>query len=120
MGDEVWIGVKGATEVGFEREWDSALDCYVATLYPILDTKPKIQSEFICQVEDCPHCAYEHQQEYEAELEEDAAIDFGEWLMGQGIEYIDNTDEGNVYMVESNMNRKMTMKELYKLYLKSE
>lgn len=36
--------------------------------------------EFICEMEDCPHCAYERQQEYEAELEKEAAIDFAKWL----------------------------------------
>lgn len=76
--------------------------------------------EFICDMEDCPHCAYERQQEYEAELEKDACIEFGDWLTGQGISYIDNTDEGNVYMVESNMNRSMTMKQIYELYLKEQ
>lgn len=84
------------------------------------DFMKKVQSfHDACTTEDCPHCAYERQQEYEAELEKEAAIDFGDWLMGQDVEYVDNTSEGNVYMVGSNMNRKMTMKELYKLYLQS-
>lgn len=33
-----------------------------------------------CEMEDCPHCAYEEQQEYEVELEKDACIDFAKWL----------------------------------------
>lgn len=73
--------------------------------------------EFICTVEDCPHCAYERQQEYEAELEKDACIEFGDWLTGQGISYVDNTDEGNVYTFPFILN-KLTMKQIYELYLK--
>lgn len=74
-----------------------------------------------CTTEDCPHCAYERQQEYEAELEKDACIEFGDWLLTKEISYVDNTDEGNVYMVESNIDRRiMTMKEIYEFYLKEQ
>lgn len=72
-----------------------------------------------CEMEDCPHCAYERQQQYEYELEKDACVDFGNWLLFQNPTYVDNTDEGNIYMVESNMNRRMTMEQIYQLYLKS-
>ena len=36
--------------------------------------------EFICNMPDCPHCAYEQQQQYEEDLEKEAAIDFAKWL----------------------------------------
>ncbi len=83
-------------------------------------TSGPTMEEFICKMEDCPHCAYERQQEYEAELEKEACIDFGDWLSFQKIDYVGSTDEGNIYMVESNMNKKMTMKQIYELYLKSQ
>lgn len=95
------------------EEFDKSIDEFVEK-YP---SGPTIE-EFICEMEDCPHCAYEEQQEYEAELEKDACIDFGNWLMFQNLTYVDNTDEGNIYMVESNMNRRMTMEQIYQLYLK--
>lgn len=79
----------------------------------------KIQTELgitACEMEDCPHCAYERQQEYEAELEQEAAIDFGDWLLGHDIVYIDNTSDGNIYDYNG---LRLTMKELYSNYLKS-
>ena len=36
--------------------------------------------EFICEMDDCPHCAYERQEAWEAELEKEACIDFAKWL----------------------------------------
>ena len=61
------------------------------------------------------------QEEFEAELEKDACIEFGDWLLTKEISYVDNTDEGNVYMVESNIDRRiMTMKEIYEFYLKDQ
>ena len=33
-----------------------------------------------CEMEDCPHCAHERQERWEAELEKEACIDFAKWL----------------------------------------
>lgn len=126
------------TQEEFDKEWNEVVQSMEGVESPTMeefinnqkDLEPEY-SELIkdnfwsltdepCTVEDCPHCAYEHQQEYEAELEKDACIEFGDWLTGQGISYVDNTDEGNVYMLESNMNRRMTMKQIYELYLKDQ
>ena len=59
--------------------------------------------------------------EFKPKLEKDACIEFGDWLLTKEISYVDNTDEGNVYMVESNIDRRiMTMKEIYEFYLKDQ
>lgn len=63
----------------------------------------EIKSEFVCQMEDCPHCAYEEQERYEAALEKDAAVEFGEWLLKECGEFTT-----------------IPMEQLYQLYLKSE
>lgn len=33
-----------------------------------------------CEMKDCPHCAHERQERWEAELEKEACIDFAKWL----------------------------------------
>lgn len=44
-----------------------------------------------------------------------SALEFGEWLLSQNISYLDNTSEGNTYKFQE---FKLTMKEIYELYLK--
>jgi hypothetical protein len=102
-----------------ESKLDDALDKETTESLNNWIEDKQTPSEFICEMEDCPHCAYERQQEYEAELEKEVCVDFGNWLLFQNPTYVDNTDEGNIYMVESNMNRRMTMEQIYQLYLKS-
>ena len=111
MLDKLKVHLDNITSEQFNKEMEA--------IQSEFNTNGPTMEEFICKMEDCPHCAYEQQQEYEAELEKEACIDFGDWLMFQGIQYVDNTSEGNVYMVESNMNKQMTMKQIYELYLKS-
>jgi hypothetical protein len=119
------VNIKGAVEVGFEREWDSALDCFVATLCPLLETKLEIQSEFTCKMEDCPHCAYEEQQMYEENLEKEAAVDFAKWLAKDwmSIWVVDKWMWENVTILptndESEWKGYYTEEQLYELYLKS-
>lgn len=90
------------------------------------DFMKKIQSfHDACTTEDCPHCAYERQQEYEAELEKEAAIDFAKWLaqdwmavwvvdkwMWESVDGISpkNYKHNGMYYTEE---------ELYKIYLQS-
>ena len=100
------------TQEEFDKEWNEVVQSMEGVESPTME-------EFICSTEDCPHCAYERQQEYEAELEKDACIEFGDWLLLQGIEYVDNTDEGNVYTFPFVLN-KLTMKQIYELYLKEQ
>lgn len=57
------------------EEFDKSIDEFVEK-YPSGPT----MGEFICEMEDCPHCAYERQEAWEAELEKDACIDFAKWL----------------------------------------
>lgn len=78
--------------------------------------------EFICEMEDCPHCAYERQQDYEAELEKEAAIDFAKWL-AQSWMSIWVEDKWLWENVEEDMPQEYigykTEEELYTLYLKA-
>ena len=79
---------------------------------------------FKCEMEDCPHCAYERQQEYEADLEKEAAIDFAKWLSQDWM----STWVGDKWMWQNTndllpQNHKhhgvyYTEEELYVLYLK--
>ena len=48
-------------------------------------------------------------------------LDFGEWLLSSEIEYVDNTTEGNIYMIFGYMDYYgvgVTMKDLHEIYLK--
>ena len=71
---------------------------------------------------DCPHCAYEHQQLYEEELEKEAAIDFAKWLAQSwmAIWVVDKWLWENVEEDKpKEYNGYKTEEELYELYLKS-
>lgn len=74
--------------------------------------------DFICEMEDCPHCAYEQQQEYEAELEKDACIDFAKWLAQSDWMSIWCKDK---WMWECQLDNSIlgykTEEELYQIYL---
>lgn len=74
---------------------------------------------YICEMEDCPHCAYERQQEYEAELEKEACIDFAKWLAQDWM----SIWVGDKWMWECQTDGihlgYKTEEELYELYLKS-
>lgn len=78
--------------------------------------------EFICEMDDCPHCAYDRQQDYEAELEKEAAIDFAKWL-AQSWMSIWVEDKWLWENVEEDMPQEYigykTEEELYTLYLKA-
>ena len=75
----------------------------------------ELGNTFKCEMEDCPHCAYERQQEYEAELEKEAAIDFLKWIGGS---FSFGNIRGKWYLHE-NTDKEYTEEELYQLYLKS-
>ena len=83
-----------------------------------LDNKQSPFLEF-CEMEDCSHCAYERQQEYEAELEKDACIDFAKWLAQSDWMSIWVTDKWmwECQLEDSKMGYK-TEEELYQIYLK--
>lgn len=95
------------------EEFDKSIDEFVEK-YPSGPT----MEEFICNMEDCPHCAYELQQEYEADLEKDACIEFAKWL-AQDWMSIWVTDK---WMWECQLegvhSGYKTEEELYNLYLK--
>jgi hypothetical protein len=69
--------------------------------------------EFICNMPDCPHCAYEEQQQYEEDLEKEAAVDFLKWIENK-------YSFGNVlgYWYKHSDSSKYTAEELYNVYLK--
>ena len=71
-----------------------------------------------CEMEDCPHCAYEQQQEYEAELEKDACIEFAKWLAQSDWMSIWCKDK---WMWECQLDNSIlgykTEEELYQIYL---
>lgn len=69
--------------------------------------------EFICNMPDCPHCAYEQQQQYEEDIEKEAAIDFLKWVENK-------YSFGNVlgYWYKHSDSSKYTAEELYNVYLK--
>lgn len=71
-----------------------------------------------CEMENCPHCAYEQQQEYEAELEKDACIDFAKWLSQSDWMSIWVKDKWmwECQLEDSKLGYK-TEEELYKIYL---
>jgi hypothetical protein len=48
-------------------------------------------------------------------------LEFGEWLLASEIEYVDNTTEGNIYMIFGYLDYSgvgVTMKDLHEIYLK--
>lgn len=80
--------------------------------------KEELGFSFVCDVDNCPHCAKDIRQINEHELmadDLDIILDFGEWLLSYNIFFSDNTEKGNVYCFEG---IKYTIKELFNLYLK--
>lgn len=97
------------------EEFDKSIDEFIEK-YPSGPT----MEEFICEMEDCPHCAYERQQEYEAELEKEACIDFAKWLAQDWM----SIWVGDKWMWECqtdgvHLGPHKTEEELYQIYLKS-
>jgi len=48
-------------------------------------------------------------------------LEFGEWLLASEIEYVDNTTEGNIYMIFGYLDYSgcgLTIKDLHEIYLK--
>jgi hypothetical protein len=48
-------------------------------------------------------------------------LDFGEWLLASEIEYVNNTTEGNIYMIFGYLDYSgsgLTIKDLHEIYLK--
>jgi hypothetical protein len=48
-------------------------------------------------------------------------LEFGEWLLANEIDYVDNTNEGNIYIIFGYMDYygvRLTMEDLHKIYLK--
>lgn len=104
--------IKSITTEQFEKE----IDEIIAEGY----TASPTMEEFICEMEDCPHCAYEQQQEYEEELEKDACIEFAKWLAQDWM----SIWVGDKWMWECqtdgvHLGPYKTEEELYQIYLKS-
>lgn len=100
------------TQEEFEKEWEEIV---------AMGFEGPTMEEFICGTEDCPHCAYERQQEYEAELEKEACIDFAKWLAQSDWMSIWVTDkwiwECQLEDVHSGCVGYKTEEELYQIYL---
>jgi hypothetical protein len=47
-------------------------------------------------------------------------LEFGEWLLANEIEYVDNTTEGNIYIIFGYLDygSRLTIKDLHEIYLK--
>ena len=78
--------------------------------------------EFICSMPDCPHCAYEMQQQYEEDLEKEASIDFVKWLAKDWMSiWVENKWMWECQTDPSPYSEKygyLTEEQLYELYLK--
>ena len=73
--------------------------------------------------DDCPHCAYERQEAYEAELERDAAIDFAKWIAQDWMSiWVEDKWMWECQTEQSPYSETygyLTEEQLYELYLKS-
>lgn len=112
MLDKLKVHLDNITSEQFEKEIEE-IEAEGYTSGPTME-------EFICKMEDCPHCAYERQQEYEEELEKEACIDFAKWLAQSDWMSIWVTDKWmwECQLEDSKMGYK-TEEELYQIYLKS-
>ena len=112
MLDKLKVHLDNITSEQFNKEMEA--------IQSEFNTNGPTMEEFICKMEDCPHCAYEQQQEYEEELEKEACIDFAKWLAQSDWMSIWVGDKWmwECQLEDSKMGYK-TEEELYQIYLKS-
>lgn len=85
--------------------------------------------QFICRLEDCPHCAYELQEEFDDDdmLTDDEwlirekhkqTIEFGEWLISSNWSCFDSTEKGKVYVNLLKTDALLDMEQVFEIFLK--
>lgn len=112
-----------------EQKLDTQLESETTeSLNEWLDNK---RSQFLdsCDMEDCPHCAYELQEEFDDDdmLTDDEwlirekhkqTIEFGEWLISSNWSCFDSTEKSKVYVNLLITDALLNMEQVFEIFLK--